>query len=86
MGAALNVSLISHVGTACIGVTIDPAAVAEPARLLECLRAGFEEVLALAPSTAPPGETPETPADTPDTPVDAPVDAADPAPLLEVPA
>ena len=47
-GAAFNVALISHCDTCCIGVVIDTAAVPDPDVLLGCLRAGFDEVLALA--------------------------------------
>jgi hypothetical protein len=53
MGAAVNVSLISHAGTACIGVNMDPAAVRDPNLFLTCLRAGFDDVLSLAPQPAP---------------------------------
>jgi WS/DGAT/MGAT family acyltransferase len=47
-GAAFNVALISHCDTCCIGVVIDTAAVPDQEILLGCLRAGFDEVLALA--------------------------------------
>ena len=47
-GAAFNVALISHCDTCCVGVVIDTAAVPDPDVLLGCLRAGFDEVLALA--------------------------------------
>jgi diacylglycerol O-acyltransferase / wax synthase len=47
-GAAFNVTLISHCDTCCIGVVIDTTAVPDPEVLLGCLRAGFDEVLALA--------------------------------------
>ena len=47
-GAAFNVALISHCDTCCIGVVIDTVAVPDPDVLLGCLRAGFDEVLALA--------------------------------------
>jgi hypothetical protein len=49
VGAAVNVSLISYAGTACIGVNMDAAAIRDPSLFLTCLRAGFDEVLALAP-------------------------------------
>lgn len=54
-GSALNVSLVSHVGRCCVGVTTDTAAVPDPDVLLRCLRGGFDEVLAMAP--APPGSS-----------------------------
>jgi hypothetical protein len=47
-GAAFNDALISHCDTCCIGVVIDTAAVPDQEILLGCLRAGFDEVLALA--------------------------------------
>jgi hypothetical protein len=46
-GCAAMVTLISHAGTCCIGVNVDDAAVREPATLVDCLRAGVDEVLAL---------------------------------------
>lgn len=45
-GAAINVALLSHVETACIGLVSDVAAVPDPAELLDCLREGFDDVLA----------------------------------------
>ena len=45
-GAAVNVSLISHCDTCCIGVVVDTTAVPDPAALVACLREGFDEVLA----------------------------------------
>jgi WS/DGAT/MGAT family acyltransferase len=47
-GAAVNVSLISHCDTCCIGVVTDTTAVPDAGVLLSCLRAGFDEVLAFA--------------------------------------
>lgn len=43
-GAAVNFALVSHVGTACVGVNMDEAAVPEPELLMACLRDGFDEV------------------------------------------
>ena len=45
-GAAVNVSLISHCDTCCIGVVTDTTAVPDADVLLECLREGFDELLA----------------------------------------
>jgi hypothetical protein len=42
------ITLISHDGTCCIGINVDPAAVARPEVLVEGLRAGLAEVTALA--------------------------------------
>ena len=47
-GAAVNVALVSHAGTACIGVNMDRAAVADPDFLVSCLRDGFNELQELA--------------------------------------
>jgi len=46
-GAALNVALISHVDTCCIGIVIDRTAVPDDELMVRCIRAGFDEVLAL---------------------------------------
>jgi diacylglycerol O-acyltransferase / wax synthase len=45
-GAAVNISLISHCDTCCIGVVTDTTAVPDSATLLACLREGFDEMLA----------------------------------------
>lgn len=47
-GCAAMITLISHDGTCCIGINVDPAAVTHPAALVEGLRAGLDEVTALA--------------------------------------
>ncbi|MFM8303543.1 MAG: wax ester/triacylglycerol synthase family O-acyltransferase [Actinomycetota bacterium] len=47
-GTATNVTLLSHAGTCCIGVTVDLAAFPEPDELRRHLRGGFAEILALA--------------------------------------
>jgi WS/DGAT/MGAT family acyltransferase len=46
-GAALNVTLLSHVDTCCIGVVTDTAAVSDPDALVEDLQAGFDEIVAI---------------------------------------
>ena len=48
IGASVNITLMSYVDTCCVGVSCDTGAVEDPALLMECLREGFEEVLALA--------------------------------------
>jgi diacylglycerol O-acyltransferase len=48
IGTALNLTLLSYMGTACVGITLDSAAVRDPDVFAECLREGFEEVLDLA--------------------------------------
>jgi WS/DGAT/MGAT family acyltransferase len=47
-GSAFNVTLISHCDTCCIGTVIDTTAVPDPDALIDALRTGFDEVLALA--------------------------------------
>ena len=47
-GTAVNATLLSYDGTCCIGLTIDTAAVPDPAVLVECIGEGFEAVLELA--------------------------------------
>ena len=44
-GAALNVSLLSYLDTAFIGLNVDPVAVPDTATLLACMRDGFETVV-----------------------------------------
>ena len=46
-GAAVSVTLLSHLDTACISVLSDLAAVSDPELLLTCLENAFDEVLAL---------------------------------------
>ncbi|HYL53075.1 MAG TPA: wax ester/triacylglycerol synthase family O-acyltransferase [Acidimicrobiia bacterium] len=46
-GAAFNITLISHNETCCIGIVVDTTAVPDPDVLVDALRAGFDEVLAL---------------------------------------
>ena len=48
-GAAVNVALFSYLDDLHIGINMDPAAVTEPDRLMAALRAGWDDVLALAP-------------------------------------
>ncbi len=47
-GAGVNVTAFSYDGTMHIGINMDPAAVEDPALLLECLTKAFDEVLAVA--------------------------------------
>jgi WS/DGAT/MGAT family acyltransferase len=53
-GCASMITLVSHGSTCCIAINIDPAAVTEPERFVQCLVDGFNEVLALAPGANPP--------------------------------
>jgi WS/DGAT/MGAT family acyltransferase len=46
-GTSVNCALLSYNGTCSVGINIDTAAVANPELMAECLRQGFEEVLAL---------------------------------------
>jgi hypothetical protein len=45
-GAAVNVSLLSHLDSACIGVVTDAAAVPDHQALVDCLVEGFDDVCA----------------------------------------
>jgi WS/DGAT/MGAT family acyltransferase len=47
-GAALNITLMSGPEEVFIGINTDPAAVPDPAVLVECLQEGFDEILKLA--------------------------------------
>ena len=51
-GVAGMITLVSHGEHCCIGLNLDARAIAEPARLMRCLRDSFDEVLALAPTAA----------------------------------
>ena len=44
-GAAANFTLFSYDGQLGVGINVDPAAVTDPALLVESLRKGFDEVL-----------------------------------------
>jgi hypothetical protein len=46
-GPAVMVTLMSYVGTCCIALTINAAAIPDHERFRECLVEGFDEVLAL---------------------------------------
>ena len=45
-GASINVTAFSYDGVMHVGINMDPAAVSQPKLLVECLKGGFEEVLA----------------------------------------
>jgi diacylglycerol O-acyltransferase len=47
-GAAVNISLISHCDTCCIGLVTDTTAVPDTDVLVECIREGFDELLSLS--------------------------------------
>lgn len=47
-GSAVMVTMISHNGMCCVGITADAAAIPHIDRFAACIRAGFDEVLALA--------------------------------------
>ena len=47
-GAAANVGLMTYNGTAYIGINIDTRAIPDPEVFIECIRAAFDEVLAIA--------------------------------------
>lgn len=48
IGSAVNVTLLTYVDTCAIGIDVDSGAIPDIALFTECLRAGFDEVLALA--------------------------------------
>jgi WS/DGAT/MGAT family acyltransferase len=52
-GAAVMVTLVSHNGTCCVGINVDAAAVPDTEVFVASLRAGFNEVLALAEKRLP---------------------------------
>lgn len=52
-GAAINVALISHADTACIGLNSDRSAVPDPDVLVACLVEGMDEVLSLGTGMSP---------------------------------
>ena len=54
-GCAVMAGLVSHSGTCCIGVNVDAAAVTDLGLFMDCLREGFDEVLALRPARAASG-------------------------------
>ncbi|QXC61504.1 DUF1298 domain-containing protein [Aquihabitans sp. G128] len=45
-GAAVNVTLLSYLDDVHIGINVDPAAVTDPERFVQCCREGWDEVLA----------------------------------------
>lgn len=47
-GVAAMVTVVSYDGTCCIGVNLDPAVIGDVAAFEDCLRGGFDEVVALA--------------------------------------
>ena len=56
-GSAVNVTLLTYRDTCHLGVNMDTLAIPDGDAFLDCLRAGFDEVLALA-ERAPAGEAP----------------------------
>ncbi|MDA2892622.1 WS/DGAT domain-containing protein [Mycolicibacterium sp. BiH015] len=48
IGSAVNVTLLTYVDTCALGIDIDTGAISDVPLFIECLRAGFDEVLALA--------------------------------------
>jgi WS/DGAT/MGAT family acyltransferase len=46
-GAAMNVTLLSHCGTCCIGINLDAVAVPDRAVLVNCVEQGFADVVAV---------------------------------------
>jgi WS/DGAT/MGAT family acyltransferase len=52
LGSAANITLMSYRGTCHLGINTDVGAVADPEVFRDCLREGFDEVLALADAPA----------------------------------
>ncbi len=52
IGAALNVTLLSYCGTCFVGVNCDSGAVPDPDQLMDDLRVGFDDVLAVGGTEA----------------------------------
>jgi WS/DGAT/MGAT family acyltransferase len=55
IGTAANFALLSYDGNCSVGISVDGAAVANPALFTECIRVGFEDVLALGGAHEPVG-------------------------------
>jgi hypothetical protein len=49
----VNLTLLSYRGACGVGLTMDSAAVTDPGVFVDCLRAGFDEVLALGGAHEP---------------------------------
>jgi diacylglycerol O-acyltransferase len=47
-GSSVNVTLMSYDGRACMGVNVDTAAITHTALFMDCLREGFDEVVAIS--------------------------------------
>jgi WS/DGAT/MGAT family acyltransferase len=65
-GAAVNIALVSHGQTCCIGINADSTAVPDPEALTQCLVDGFAEVVAVgheagSPTTPQPAGADTTP-------------------------
>lgn len=52
-GCGMMIVMMSHNGRCCIGINSDRAAVTEPELLIECLRAGLDEIVALGAAANP---------------------------------
>ncbi|MCC2657914.1 MAG: hypothetical protein K0Q76_3022 [Panacagrimonas sp.] len=52
-GCGMMIVMMSHNGRCCIGINSDRAAVTEPELLIECLRAGLDEIVALGAPAKP---------------------------------
>ncbi|MEW5808229.1 MAG: wax ester/triacylglycerol synthase domain-containing protein [Actinomycetota bacterium] len=50
IGAAVNVTLLTYVDTCALGIDVDSGAIPDLPVFMDCLREGFDEVLALAPA------------------------------------
>jgi diacylglycerol O-acyltransferase / wax synthase len=50
---AVFIGMMTHLDTCCVGVHSDPAAVTDPELFVQCLREGFDEVIAVGARSAP---------------------------------
>jgi hypothetical protein len=46
-GAAMSITLVSHLDRACVGIASDLAAVQDPELMARCIEHGFDEVLSI---------------------------------------
>jgi hypothetical protein len=57
-GASILATMVSYVGTCCVGINCDGAVFEDPERLWQCLREGFDEILALGRESPTPSPSP----------------------------
>ncbi len=60
LGAAVNITLLTHLDSCAIGINVDTAAIPDVDVFRDCLVAGFDEVLALSPRASSDDEDVQT--------------------------